>query len=206
MNDDETLIISGLHVDRRLLEVQPIRRCDIVSCHGACCSHGVLVDPKEKDNILRHAGLIRPHLSAERQDERSWFRGFDKEDKDFPSGRCDATAILSNAGASCGQSCIFLLRDARCALQVAAVDSGMQRWALKPFFCALYPLVLNKGWLELDDGNELYLQDACRRHTVCVDSPLYVALKDECVRALGTVGYRQLHQLASQQRAVTREG
>jgi hypothetical protein len=196
MDDDETLIINGLHIDKHLLDVQPIRRCDIVSCRGLCCSHGVRLDVGERANILRHAQIVKPCLPAERRDEQLWFRGYEVTDRDFPSGKCDAANTVTDPDRLLGQACVFLLPDARCALQVAATANGMHRWALKPFFCALYPLVLDEGWLELDDENELYQEDACRRRTMCVQEPLYMAMKDEFMRALGAEGYLQLSHCA----------
>ncbi len=200
MDDEEALIINGLHIDSRLLDVQPVRRCDITSCHGVCCSHGVWLDVREKANILRHAHVIQPYLPAERRDEQLWFRGYEVTDRDFPSGRCDSTNTVTDANKLHGQACVFLLPDARCALQVAATANGMHRWALKPFFCALYPLVLDEGWLELDDENELYRQEACCRHTIHVDEPLYVAMKEEFVHALGERAYLQLCRSAERAR------
>jgi hypothetical protein len=72
----------------------------------------------------------------------------------------------------------------------------MDRWALKPFYCALYPLVIDAGELLLDDENELYKNKVCCQQEVHPDQPLYVLLKDEFVHALGQAGYRQLCQLA----------
>ncbi len=190
--DDETLIINGLGVDRRLLEAQPARRCDVAACRGLCCSHGVWVDVEQKSDILRHADLVRPHLPAWRQDEQLWFCDDEGADADFPSGRCDATSMVIDLGHPRGEACIFLRPDARCALQVASTVNGLHRWALKPFFCALYPLVICQGRLELDGENELYQAEACRSQLADSEHPLYLALKDELVLALGEEGHRQL--------------
>jgi Fe-S-cluster containining protein len=197
MEKEKSLVINGLHVDRELLEVHPFRVCDIASCHGVCCSRGVWLTLEEKTNVLRHAHAIKSYLPVERQDEQLWFEGNDEQISDLPSGHYDATRVVPQTNAPYEEACIFLLPDARCALQVAAVSNGIHPWALKPFFCAIYPLVVNKGWLEIDDQNDLYELDACRRCSTRVEQPLYLVMRNELVKALGEDGYRQLCQLAS---------
>jgi hypothetical protein len=194
--NDETLMINGLHIDARLLQVQPAHRCDITACHGVCCSYGVEIDVEQKANILRHAEMIKPHMPAERQDVQLWFCDCEEDNDEWPSGRYDSTNTLPDPRHPLGQMCIFMRPDAYCALQVAATANGLHRWALKPFYCALYPLMTDQGWLVLDDENPLYQLEACRSQLATVDQPLYAAFRDEFILALGEKGYRQLCQFA----------
>jgi hypothetical protein len=192
MDDDETLIVAGLHIDRHLLDVQPVRRCDIASCLGACCSNGVLLVTEQKSKILQHAHLIKPCLPADRQDEGLWFEGHIREEPGFPSGPYDATSTFPKIDNPQDRACIFLLPDARCALQKAAITNSLPQWMLKPFYCAIYPLILEQGCLKLDDENPLYQKDACRRCAANTSEPLYVAMKSEFIYVLGESGYLQL--------------
>jgi hypothetical protein len=205
--DEEDLIpaINGVRVANRLLDLQPLRRCDIVRCHGACCAHGVWLDAQDRDTILRHAHLVKPYLRADRRDEQAWFMGYARPDADFPTGLCDGTVTLPSAHAPCGEACVFQLADARCALQVAAVENGLPRWLLKPFFCAIFPLVVHGGELQLDEENELYQQQSCSQNSGQGQEPPYLAMKDEFVRALGSEGYERLcHLAAARQLALPR--
>ncbi len=196
--DDETLMINRLHIDAGLLQVQPAHRCDITACHGLCCSYGVEIDAEQKADILRHAEMIKPHMPAERQDTQLWFCDDEEDSDEYPSGRYDSTNTFSDPRHPLGEACIFLRPDAYCALQVAATANGLHRWALKPFYCALYPLVIDQGWLVLDDKNALYQHEACRSQLVDEKQPLYVVAKDEFILALGEEGYQQLCQFAGQ--------
>jgi hypothetical protein len=74
---------------------------------------------------------------------------------------------------------------------------GQHPWDLKPFYCALYPLILLGDTLQLDDENELYqLGGACQRAEP-VPTPLYEVFQHEIVLALGQEGYEQLRSLAN---------
>lgn len=126
------------------------------------------MDVRERDRILAHADLIRPHLDPHQDpDPAHWFEPDEKADPDFPSGVCAGTAHVDG-------SCTFLDRRGYCSLQVAAVANGMHKWALKPTYCALFPLDLAAGEIKLDGRTrhgaccelsadfELSAFDACR--------------------------------------------
>lgn len=191
------LVINGWHIDPKLLEVQPAHRCDIAACRGVCCSLGVYVDMEQKAAILRHAEMIKPYLPPERRDEDMWFCDDDVADDSFPDKRFDFTNTVPNPDYHDGMSCVFLRPDAMCAVQVASVANGLDRWALKPFFCVLFPLVIDEQWLELDSENPLYQHPACSSQITTTDQPVYVVLKDELVHALGKEGYAQLDRACS---------
>ena len=45
-------------VNPRMLKSEPLRRCNLDDCHGACCVFGVWVDSREVTYILNNANLI----------------------------------------------------------------------------------------------------------------------------------------------------
>ena len=119
--------------------------CGPERCNAACCSAGgAYVDVRERDRILAHAELIAPHLDdSQNPDPAQWFEPEEKLDPDFPSGKCAGTAQRDGR-------CNFLDRRNRCSLQSAALAHGLHKWALKPMYCALFPLDLSAGVLKLD--------------------------------------------------------
>ena len=119
--------------------------CGPERCNAGCCREGgAYVDLRERDRILEHAALIRPHLDdTQNADSAQWFEPEEKLDPDYPSGACAGTAQLAGR-------CNFLDRNDRCSLQSAALAAGMHKWALKPMYCALFPLDLSGGVVKLD--------------------------------------------------------
>ncbi|MBN1889160.1 MAG: DUF3109 family protein [Thermoflexales bacterium] len=188
----EELVINGWRIEPALLEVQPVHRCDIAVCRGVCCSYGVYVAMEQKAAILLHAEMIKPYLPPDRRDESEWFCDESVADASFPSKRFDFTNTIPNPDYPDGGTCIFLRPDATCAVQVASVANGLDRWALKPFFCVLFPLVIDEWCLMLDSENPLYQHAACHGQTIPAHQPVYVLLKDEFVHALGEEGYARL--------------
>jgi Fe-S-cluster containining protein len=202
-------------VDSRLLEKRPVARCLIGECHAACCSHGVYVDVGDATRIIDEAELIRPHLPADRWDESTWFeggksfKGAKLKDGDFPTGYKVGTNTLQLPQFSSGTRCVFLRDDNRCALQRAAIAQGRHPLDLKPFYCALFPIVVLKDTIQLDgkdvledtiqldDENELFsIGGTCQRAS---QEPvaLYKLFKDEMMLALGQEGYDDLCALAA---------
>ncbi len=189
--------IGALKVDPRLLEVRPVAGCRLAECRAACCGHGVYVDLAHADRIVEEAELIKPHLPRDRHDVDNWFDGRVEEDSDFPSGYRVGTQNIPDPGHPSGRRCIFLRSDNFCALQVTSMAQGKHPWDLKPFYCALYPLVLLGDTLQLDDENDLYLLGGTCQRAEGVSTPLYEVFKQEVVLALGQEGYEQLRSLAS---------
>jgi len=155
-------------------------------CTSTCCEGGVHVDLAERDRILAHAPIIRPHMDATQvTDADAWFDASETQDVDFPSGRCVSTRQI-------GDKCAFLDGSGRCTLQVAATAEGMDRWALKPIFCVLYPITIRDGAVVCDD----LLQDAqaCCSAAAAGDIPVFRACRDELVHLLGVEGYNVLER------------
>jgi hypothetical protein len=143
-------------ISPRLTERSHLRRCRLEECRGACCLHGVWVDPLERDDLLSHAGRISPHLELGRRESSCWFSDETEEEVAFPSGYVVAAQVVDNPGHHGGTECVFLRRDARCALQVAGESAGFHPWRFKPFHCIIHPLTFDAvGRITLASDDEL---------------------------------------------------
>jgi hypothetical protein len=189
-----TIEIRGIRVDPRLLEPRPVQRCGPAYCWGRCCAYGVWVRVEQRDEILHHAELVQRVLPPDRRDPSRWFDPEPEWDDTPPAGYWVGTTVIENPNHPVGQSCIFLLDDGRCGLQVAAVEAGMHPWALKPFHCALYPLTLWEGQLILDDENELYAEASCQQPAETA-RPLFMVFDQEVKWVLGEEGFQTLLEL-----------
>ena len=153
-------------------------------CSSNCCIHGVYLDVRERDRILAHKEEIARRMdSTQTTDAARWFDDPVREDTDFPSGRCVGTMVVNG-------KCAFLDGHGRCSLQVAATTEGMDRWALKPLYCILFPIEISEGVVSFDP----YLQDeeSCCSTRERFDVPLFQACRDELTHLLGPDGYRML--------------
>jgi hypothetical protein len=130
--------IHELYVDPEILTQRFLPTCSMCNCDGTCCAEGVLLDVKEKEVILSHSDLIKKYLEPEQeQDTTRWFDNNIEHDPDFPSGKCDGTAVQSNG-------CVFLCSKGLCALQKTAMAEGMDKFALKPFYCVAFPITIDE--------------------------------------------------------------
>ena len=136
-----------------------MRRCTLGECHAACCLHGVWVDPLEKEDILRHAPSIIPHLPEGRRDPSEWFREEREEDDFYPSGCVVASAVLPNPAHYGGTECVFLRPDWLCSLQVASIAGGFHPWRWKPFHCILHPITIEGGIITIASDPELLAEE-----------------------------------------------
>ena len=193
---EDWITIGRLRVDPRVLESRRVARCQIDECRALCCSHGVYVDLADAGRIVDEAELIQPHLREENRDVDNWFDGDVGADADFPSGYRVGTQVVPEPTKLDGTTCVFLRSDNRCGLQVASVAAGRHPWDLKPFYCALYPLILIGDRIQLDDDNSLYQNNATCHRTPSVPVPLYLTLKEELTLGLGQEGYDQLCSIA----------
>jgi hypothetical protein len=151
----------------RLDAVEPLARCNWPACGGACCLHGVWLDPLEVDDLRDHTQAIAPHLPAERRDPAGWFGDAREDEPGMPSGAVVAARVVPNAAHYGGQECIFLRADAKCALQVAGEAAGVHPWRFKPFHCILHPLTFDEiGRLTLAENEEILDEPAsCLRRS-----------------------------------------
>ena len=107
------------------------------------------------------------------------------DDEDFPSGRCQGTGEIN-------KKCAFLDKNGRCSIQVAATEEGMNRWALKPLYCILFPIEVSDHIIAFDE----MLQDdqSCCTIQEEFDVPLFRACKEELVRLVGEGGYMRMEE------------
>jgi hypothetical protein len=156
------------------------------ACTSACCEDGVYLDIGDRDRILKHREMIKTSMDeTQSRDEQLWFDREEEEDSDFPSGRSVATNVVNG-------KCAFLDRTGRCSIQVASVAAGMDRWALKPFFCILYPIDVSDGVVSFD----ALLQDeqTCCSVDARFETPLFEACKDELTFLVGENGYAEIER------------
>jgi hypothetical protein len=95
--------IPTLKVDPVVLESKFAHECSMANCNATCCQHGVMVDLKERENILQNADLIKSYMEPQQEhDVTKWFDLEEEDDLDFPSGRAVGTQANE-------RGCIFLM-------------------------------------------------------------------------------------------------
>jgi len=184
MSDETTLIVKGYAIAPELFTRGYQEGRGPCSCTSVCCSGGVFADVRERDAILAHKEMIaRAFDETQPADPAQWFEAHESEDSDFPSGRCVGTAEYNG-------KCAFLDRFGRCSIQVASVREGMDRWALKPLYCILFPIEITHNLVSFDD----LLQDEqeCCSIGEAFATPIFRACRDELIHLLGEDGYAEL--------------
>ncbi len=161
--------LEGLRDLVRVLEIdfealrRPLRRCDLGRCRGTCCHDGVYLD---RDEVAVLSSLIDTHraeleaLGAEMPPEPivngDWL-GVVSGPKTATRPEPMAAMAENYPPHFPDTACVFLLPDARCALQQFAIDQGLDPWFYKPATCWLHPLAIDQP----DDGRVvLTLHDA----------------------------------------------
>ena len=201
MNSTDNPIFE--RVNPRMLESEPLQRCKLSECRGACCVFGVWVDVREKEDILRNARLILPHLPPNCREPDLWFAPVEDDDPNSPSGRVIHTAVETRPDHYGGTACIFCLEDGKCALQVAAVANGLHPWRFKPFYCILHPLDLDeKGRITLDRSEEMVDEEGSCVRPAPHEIPLVTTFESELRYLLGEKSLRELQELAFKRRNV----
>jgi hypothetical protein len=144
-----------LELSGELFRGTRLRRCSLAECRAACCLHGVWVDPLEREDILRNAARILPHMPAGRREPARWFGTVPEGDPFFPSGCVVPTAVIPNPGHYGGTECVFLRADHLCSLQKAADAEGMDPWRWKPFHCIIHPITFEGGAFTIASDEDL---------------------------------------------------
>lgn len=145
--------VATMKVDVVALE-RPLSRCDLAHCRGTCCHDGVYLGPEE-------ASVLREVVAGAKEEFEamglelptrvvvygSW--------RDIASGPKTAVRQETRHGVVEGYpahfpetACVFLLNDARCALQSLAMQRGLPPWYYKPLTCWMHPL----GFDGIEDG------------------------------------------------------
>ena len=191
MDSDEPLIIKGIRIDPGILKEAPVRRCELGECQAACCTGGVWLNPDEMPKILEWAEVVKSCLPPDRRDPSKWFE-FGDPDPAFPEGYEAGTAAVDDPQRPGQTCCVFLRPDRVCALQLASREQGLGWPGLKPFYCALYPLYLERDVLMMDDETALDFEGGGCCRPAAETQPLFRIYREEAVLVLGEDGYREL--------------
>lgn len=140
-------------IDPSVQEIRFPRGSTTGNCRGMCCRRSVLADTTEKARILEYQAEITANLEPDQiHDPERWFDRRAVRDSDFPSGEAFSTGQGPHG-------CVFLTRRGRCALQLTEQRTGITD--LKPFYCRLYPLTIERGCLIFDERPELKTAGCC---------------------------------------------
>jgi hypothetical protein len=180
-------------VNPRILRSEPLQRCVLHECKGACCVFGVWVDRREVDDILANAALILPSMPENAKVPGEWFVPVEDDDIHSPSGKVIHTAVENNLEHYGGTACIFLREDAKCALQVAGAENHLHPWRFKPFYCILHPLDLDEeGRITVDEVETLVSEPGSCLQSADHPIPLTVTFEEELSYLLGDKGFKSL--------------
>ncbi|NUO65631.1 MAG: hypothetical protein HOQ11_09975 [Gemmatimonadaceae bacterium] len=136
-------------VDPTIFERRYFARCMACGfCADGCCAHGVDVDGRVEEALLREADAIAAHTGVPATE---WFAEPAHADPDAPGGTLRRTAVRDGY-------CVFHTPNGRgCMLHAYAVATGRDYHALKPMVSTLFPVTFGEGALllsdELDDGS-----------------------------------------------------
>ena len=187
-------------ISPRMLQSEKLRRCTLEECHGACCVFGVWVDSREVTDIMANARLIIPHMPPGSRNQSEWFAPIEDNDQHSPTGKVIHTAIENRPEHYGGTACIFWRKDAKCALQVAAVKNGLHPWRFKPYYCILHPLDQDEsGRIILDETDELANEPgSCLRYSER-SIPLIDTFEEEIRYLLGDKTYEAIKSYVEKQ-------
>ncbi len=190
----------------RMFEAEPIQRCVLNECKGACCVFGVWVDRREVEDILANAHLIQPHMPDGRVNAGDWFVPVEDDDVNSPSGKVIHTAVEPAAWHYGGTTCTFCHTDGKCTLQLAAVANGLHPWRFKPFYCILHPIDLDEqGRFTLDTFEALTTEAGSCVRLADHPIPFIETFAQELAYFLGEKGYQAMLEIAAQKRAQAKQ-
>ena len=186
--------IAELQIDPEFLIQRFSSNSSMCNCNGTCCAEGVLLDVREKEKILAHADLIKKYLDPQQEkDTAKWFDNNVEHDIDFPSGKCDGTAIY-------GRGCVFLCGKGLCALQKTAMAEGMDKFALKPFYCVAFPITIDDHVLTTYEPEFTNRQQCCSVVSQGPQTALDVC-REEFEYILGVEGLKSMEALFQAERS-----
>jgi len=186
MTSETTVQIGALKFARELFEKGYPAGQSPCTCASKCCQWGVYVDIKERDTVLVHQHAIADQMDeTQTRDVKVWFESDEHDDPDFASGRCVGTHVHND-------KCVFLDKAGRCAIQLAAVAAGLDRWAWKPMYCVLFPIEISEGIVGFDPM--LQGDEHCCSIRSEYDTPLFRACSAELIHLIGKEGYEMLEE------------
>ncbi len=205
-------LVRVMDIDLAALR-RPLSRCDLGRCRGACCHDGVYLD---RDEVGVLGSVIDRHRSdiialgadlPESPIVHGEWRGVVSGPKTATRPEPMAERAEDYPTHFPDTACVFLLADARCALQQLAVDQGLDPWHYKPATCWLHPLSIDQPddgtvWLTLHDRDtdpqRFPDYDGFASRTACgvspadaTGQPAWRVLAPEIAR-LGEIGGRDL--------------
>lgn len=171
---------QGRGLNPRMRRSEPMQRCVLGECKGACCLHGVWVDRGEYAEILANAAIIAAQMPETLRDPAVWFDGRVEADEFSASGEVHHTNVLPDREHYGGTACVFLREDFKCSLQCAGQAAGLHPWRYKPFYCVLHPLDLDeRGRITLAETEELLAEEgSCLRPSAAL-IPLAETFREE---------------------------
>lgn len=178
----------------RMFDAEPVQRCCLEECTGACCVFGVWVDPREMEYILSNARLIMPHMPVSVRNPGEWFVPVEDVDKNSPSGKVIHTAVEPAPWHYGETACIFCHEnDGKCSLQLAAVANNLHPWRFKPFYCILHPIDLDEnGRFTMDTLNALLTEQGSCLRAADHPIPFIETFAPELEYFLGEKGYQAM--------------
>jgi hypothetical protein len=186
MNQREPLRVGSFTFSDELFENGYAAGQSPCSCVSRCCEGGVNIDLGERDVILAHQDQIAARMDeTQTRDVSVWFEKEIQEDPDYPSGHCIGTEVF-------GDKCVFLDKLGRCAIQLAAVAEGLDRWAWKPMYCVLYPIEISEGLVSFN--SMLQGEQQCCSVRKEFQVPLFMACRAEIVHLIGEEGFAALEK------------
>jgi len=182
-----------VELNSRMFQSEPMMRCKLHECRGACCLYGVWVGLLEKDLILQYAEDIKPYLNRDFQDSNLWFEDALEDDEYIEGGTVIHTKVLDDPSHYGKSACVFLGKDSKCILQAVSSEIGKHHWFLKPFYCILHPLDLDeKGRITLDETKIILEEEgSCLRKSE-IKIPLLKTFEEELRFILGDKNYQNL--------------
>lgn len=130
---------------------RPLSLCDVVRCHGACCSDGTPLNAEEATVLselianapeaFRALGLDPERLVATAEPGGEGHTGIRPRAPGERSPRHPASVPDT--------ACAMLTADGYCGLQVLAVDRGLHPWFWKPMVCWLHPVAADETGIRL---------------------------------------------------------
>ena len=165
-----------LNISNRLFKREPMVRCELDSCFGACCAYGVWIDLAEKEKIKENLLVVQSCMDAAPGCFDDWFEAEIEEDSYTPTGKVVHSKVVSRSEPFKRTTCIFLRLDHKCALQVASEKLGNHHWYLKPFYCVLHPLDIDDSdQISLDETKKILSEEkSCLRVSGELNLPLFI--------------------------------
>lgn len=143
-------VAREMRIDDEAL-ARPLRRCDLSACGGTCCYDGVYLSAEEAEVVRRLANEFGEEFEAmglelpEKVVVYGKWPGIASGPKTAVRPAPERESLPDYPVHFAKTSCVFLLPDARCGLQLLASEQGLHPWHWKPVTCWLHPLAIVEG-------------------------------------------------------------